>query len=57
MGLVQNTSDIGNIVVASNKGRRFGCATSAKSTIGNAPRLGKFGFQTITRTMTTPSKA
>jgi heavy metal efflux system protein len=48
LGLVQNTSDIGNIVVASNKGTPIRIRDVGEVTIGNAPRLGKFGFQTHT---------
>jgi len=46
LGLVQNTSDIGNIVVSSNKGTPIRIRDVGEVTIGNAPRLGKFGFQT-----------
>ena len=48
LGLVQNTSDIGNIVVASIKGTPIRIRDVGEVTIGNAPRLGKFGFQTHT---------
>src|SRR5579859_4811343 len=44
--LVQNTSDIGNIVIASNKGTPIRVRDVGEVTIGNAPRLGSFGFQT-----------
>src|SRR6478735_7464109 len=46
LGLVQNTSDIGNIVIASNKGTPIRVRDVGDVTIGNAPRLGNFGFQT-----------
>ena len=46
LGLVQNTSDIGNIVIASNKGTPIRIRDVGEVTIGNAPRLGSFGFQT-----------
>src|SRR5947209_17973672 len=45
LGLVQNTSDIGNIVIASNKGTPIRVRDVGDVTIGNAPRLGQFGFQ------------
>ena len=45
IGLVQNTSDIGNIVVASNKGTPIRIRDVGEVTIGHAPRLGEFGFQ------------
>ena len=46
LGQVQNTSDIGNIVVASNKGTPIRVRDVGEVTIGHAPRLGQFGFQT-----------
>ena len=46
LGLVQNTCDIGNIVIASNKGTPIRIRDVGEVTIGNAPRLGSFGFQT-----------
>src|ERR1700686_1301330 len=48
LGLVQNTGDIGNIVVASNKGTPIRIRAVGEVAIGNAPRLGNFGFQTHT---------
>ena len=45
IGLVQNTEDIGNIIVASNKGVPVRIRDVGDVTIGNAPRLGQFGFQ------------
>ena len=46
LGLVQNTRDIGNIVIASNKGTPVRIRDVGDVNIGNAPRLGEFGFQT-----------
>src|SRR5580765_1617229 len=46
LGLVTNTDDIGNIVIASNKGTPIRIRDVGEVTIGNAPRLGEFGFQT-----------
>src|SRR5215469_16022160 len=46
LGLVQNEADIGNIVVASNKGTPIRIRDVGEVTIGHAPRLGDFGFQT-----------
>ncbi|HLW51409.1 MAG TPA: CusA/CzcA family heavy metal efflux RND transporter [Candidatus Angelobacter sp.] len=46
LGLVQNSNDIGNIVVASNKGTPIRVRDVGEVTIGHAPRLGQFGFQT-----------
>src|SRR5579872_2728265 len=46
IGLVQNTSDIGNIVVATNKGTPIRIRDVGDVTIEHAPRLGQFGFQT-----------
>jgi cobalt-zinc-cadmium resistance protein CzcA len=46
LGLVQNGSDIGNVVVASNKGTPIRVRDVGEVTIGHAPRLGEFGFQT-----------
>ena len=45
IGLVQNREDIGNIIVASNKGVPVRIKDVGEVTIGNAPRLGEFGFQ------------
>ena len=45
IGLVQNTDDIGNIIVASNKGVPIRIRDVGQVTIGHAPRLGAFGFQ------------
>jgi heavy metal efflux system protein len=46
IGLVQNTNDIGNIIVASNKGTPIRIRDVGEVAIGHAPRLGNFGFQT-----------
>jgi heavy metal efflux system protein len=46
IGLVQNSNDIGNIIVASNKGTPIRIRDVGEVTIGHAPRLGQFGFQT-----------
>jgi cobalt-zinc-cadmium resistance protein CzcA len=48
LGLVRDTSDIGNVIVASNKGTPIRVRDVGEVTIGNAPRLGQFGFQTHT---------
>src|SRR5450432_3503134 len=45
IGLVRNTSDIGNIVVGSNNGVPIRVKDVGEVTIGHAPRLGQFGFQ------------
>src|SRR5271166_344518 len=45
IGLVRNTSDIGNIVVSANKGVPIRVRDIGDVVIGNAPRLGEFGFQ------------
>jgi len=46
IGQVQSTNDIGNIIVASNKGTPIRIRDVGEVTIGHAPRLGEFGFQT-----------
>jgi cobalt-zinc-cadmium resistance protein CzcA len=46
LGLVQTTKDIDNIVIASNKGTPIRVRDVGDVTIGHAPRLGEFGFQT-----------
>src|SRR5882672_6343069 len=48
LGLVQNTSDIGNIVINSAKGTPIRIRDVGDVTIGHAPRLGQFGFRTHT---------
>ena len=45
IGLVRNTSDIGNIVVGSSNGVPVRVKDIGDVVIGNAPRLGEFGFQ------------
>ena len=45
LGLVRDTADIGNIVLASNNGAPVRVSDVGKVTIGNAPRLGEFGFE------------
>jgi cobalt-zinc-cadmium resistance protein CzcA len=45
LGLVTNTSDIGNIVVANNNGVPVRVRDIGDVAIGSAPRLGEFGFQ------------
>jgi len=44
LGLLRDTRDIGNIVVASQNGAPVRVHDMADVTIGNAPRLGQFGF-------------
>ncbi|MGE5322365.1 MAG: efflux RND transporter permease subunit [Actinomycetota bacterium] len=46
IGLVSTTDDIDNIIVASNKGTPIRIRDVGEVTIGHAPRLGDFGFQT-----------
>ena len=46
IGLVKNTDDIANIVVGANKGVPIRVRDIGEVTIGHAPRLGEFGFQT-----------
>jgi cobalt-zinc-cadmium resistance protein CzcA len=43
-GLVQNTSDIGNIVAGSQNGTPIRIRDIGEVVIGHAPRLGEFGF-------------
>src|SRR5215831_10744495 len=45
VGLVRDTKDIANIVVGSNHGTPVRVADIGEVVIGNAPRLGEFGFQ------------
>ena len=45
IGLVHYTDDIGNILVGSNKGVPVRVRDIGQVAIGNAPRLGEFGFQ------------
>ena len=44
LGLVNKTEDIGNIVVGNNNGVPVRIRDIGDVTIGNAPRLGEFGF-------------
>jgi len=44
IGLVQDTADIGNIVVGSQNGTPIRIKDIGEVVIGNAPRLGEFGF-------------
>ncbi|HVB28644.1 MAG TPA: CusA/CzcA family heavy metal efflux RND transporter [Terriglobia bacterium] len=44
IGLIRDTHDIGNIVVASHKGAPVYMRDIGKVAIGHAPRLGEFGF-------------
>jgi cobalt-zinc-cadmium resistance protein CzcA len=46
IGLVKTSNDIANIIVASNKGTPIRIRDVGEVTIGHAPRLGQFGFQT-----------
>jgi cobalt-zinc-cadmium resistance protein CzcA len=45
LGLVKDTEDISNIVVASNNGAPVRVRDVAQVTVGHAPRLGEFGFE------------
>jgi heavy metal efflux system protein len=45
LGLVRNTHDIGEIIVASVNGAPVRIRDIGQVTIGHAPRLGEFGFQ------------
>ncbi|HEX6880661.1 MAG TPA: CusA/CzcA family heavy metal efflux RND transporter [Terriglobales bacterium] len=45
IGLVRNEQDIASIIVGSNKGVPIRVRDVGEVTIGNAPRLGQFGFQ------------
>ncbi len=44
LGLLTDTSDIGNVVVASQNGAPVHISDIGKVVIGDAPRLGEFGF-------------
>jgi cobalt-zinc-cadmium resistance protein CzcA len=44
IGLIRDTHDIGNIIVASHKGAPVFIRNVGKVVIGHAPRLGEFGF-------------
>ncbi len=45
IGLVRDTSDIGNVVVGSNNGVPIRIRDVGDVTIGHAPRLGEFGYE------------
>jgi heavy metal efflux system protein len=45
IGLVRDTSDIGNVVVGSNNGVPIRIKDVGDVTIGHAPRLGEFGYE------------
>jgi len=46
LGLIKNTDDVGEVVVGSNNGAPIRVKDIGRVEIGNAPRLGIFGFQT-----------
>ena len=46
LGLIRSTDDIGEVVVGSNNGAPIRVKDIGRVEIGNAPRLGIFGFQT-----------
>jgi cobalt-zinc-cadmium resistance protein CzcA len=46
LGLIRSTDDIGEVVVGSNNGAPIRVKDIGRVDIGNAPRLGIFGFQT-----------
>lgn len=48
LGLLKSTDDIGEVVVGSNNGIPVRVKDVSQVVIGNAPRLGIFGFQTKT---------
>jgi cobalt-zinc-cadmium resistance protein CzcA len=48
LGLLKNTDDIGEVVVGSNNGVPVRVKDVSQVVIGDAPRLGIFGFQTKT---------
>src|SRR5450755_4032848 len=45
LGLLRNTDDIGNVVVGENHGVPIRSRDIGEVTIGNAPRLGEFGYE------------
>ena len=45
VGLVRDTNDISNVVVGSNHGTPIRIGDIGQVVIGNAPRLGEFGFE------------
>ena len=57
LGLLKSTDDIGEVVVGSNNGVPVRVKDVGQVVIGNAPRLGIFGFQTKTTRMMTRWKA
>ena len=46
LGLIKTTDDVGEVVVGSNNGAPIRVKDIGRVEIGNAPRLGIFGFQT-----------
>ncbi|MGH9770744.1 MAG: efflux RND transporter permease subunit [Candidatus Acidiferrales bacterium] len=44
LGLIRDTQDIGNVVIGSQNGVPVRVSDVGEVTIGNAPRLGEFGF-------------
>jgi heavy metal efflux system protein len=48
IGLVRDEADIGNIIVGTSKGTPIRIKDVGEVTLGHAPRLGQFGFQTHT---------
>jgi len=46
LGLIKSTDDVGEVVVGSNNGAPIRVKDIGRVEIGNAPRLGIFGFQT-----------
>jgi heavy metal efflux system protein len=47
LGLIKSTDDVGEVVVGSNNGAPIRVKDIGRVEIGNAPRLGIFGFQTV----------
>src|SRR6185437_3371698 len=47
IGLIRNTSDIGNIIVGTQNGVPVRIRDIGSVVIGNAPRLGEFGFNKV----------
>jgi heavy metal efflux system protein len=47
LGLIRNTSDIANVVVGSQNGVPIRIRDVGEVVIGNAPRLGEFGFNKV----------
>src|SRR5579872_7010075 len=48
LGLLRDVSDIGNVIVGSNKGVPIRVTDIGQVVIGHAPRLGEYGFETKT---------